>query len=90
MPTKVKNITFSLPTELVDKLKEYAKDQRIPSLNAGVKEALEEYVLKISKEKLRSEMVHASKDVLFLEDLKESMKSFESSDNEIYKGEPEW
>lgn len=85
MATKVKNIAFSLPTELVDKLKEYAKGQCIPSLNAGVKEALEEYILKIGRQKLKSEMVQASKDVPFLEDLKESMKSFESSDMNYYE-----
>jgi metal-responsive CopG/Arc/MetJ family transcriptional regulator len=90
MSSKVKNITFSLPTELVEKLKEYAKEQYIPSLNAGVREALEEYAVKIGREKLRNEMLQASKDKLFLEDIKESMKAFEASDREVGRGESEW
>ena len=85
-----KNITFTLPTDLIDKLKEYARDQSITSLNAGVREALEEYVVKKEKNKFKSEMVKAAKDKLFLKDLEESMKSFESSDNEIYKGGEKW
>lgn len=85
-----KNITFTLPTDLIDKLRECARDQSITSLNAGVREALEEYVVKKEKEKFKNEMAKAAGDKLFLRDLKESMKSFESSDSEIYKGVEEW
>ncbi len=90
MATKVKNVTFSLPTELMEKYKSYAKSSYIPSVNAGVKEALEEYSLKIEKDKLKKEMMKAAKDPIFVQDLEESMRAFEYSDIESAGREKEW
>lgn len=90
MSARVKNVTFSLPTEIVEKFKEYAKNNYIPSLNAGVKEALEEYVKRVEKEKLRQEMLEASKDPQFMKDLEDSMKDFEASDTETARRMQEW
>ena len=81
-----KNVTVSLPEELIEKIKEYARDKDIPSINAGVREALEAYVTRIEKEKLRNEMIKASKDPLFMRDLNESIEAFEASDAEIERG----
>ena len=89
MATNVKNATFSLPVTLLEKIKDYAKNQDIPSLNAGVREALEEYSKKIERKKLRKQMKEASQDPLFMKDLEDSMKAFESSDAEI-GGQQEW
>ena len=89
MANKVKNVTFSLPTDLMEKYKAYAKSNYIPSVNAGVKEALEEYSRKIEKEKLKKEMIKAAKDPLFVQDLDESMRAFESSDLETVRREIE-
>ncbi len=83
MATKVKNATFSLPVTLLERMKGYVEDRDIPSLNAGVKEALEEYSRKVEKEKLRKRMKEASQDPLFMRDLEDSMNAFESSDAEI-------
>lgn len=80
---KVKNITFSLPVEVIEKLKDYAKCNYIPSMNSAVKEAIENYVRKIEKEQLAKEMIEASKDSIFMQDLEDSMCSFEISDNEM-------
>jgi metal-responsive CopG/Arc/MetJ family transcriptional regulator len=82
MAKNVKNITFSLPVELMKKYKSYAKSNYITSVNAGVKEALEEYSKKIEKEELKKEMMEAAKDPLFIKDMEESMKAFEASDLE--------
>lgn len=90
MSSKVKNVTFSLPIEIIEKYKEYAKNNYIPSLNAGVKEALEEYVIKLEKEKLKHEMIEASKDPLFMKDLNETMDAFESSDDETSRRIQQW
>lgn len=90
MSMKAKNVTFSIPIELLEKFKGYAKDNYISSVNAGVKEALEEYSKKLEKEKLKKEMMKASKDHLFMQDLEDSMRSFESSDLETARGEMEW
>lgn len=90
MGSKIKNVTFSLPTDLMEKYKEYAKSDYIPSVNAGVKEALEEYALKIEKGKLKKEMQEAAKDPLFIQDLEESMQAFEHSDVENSRRLGEW
>jgi metal-responsive CopG/Arc/MetJ family transcriptional regulator len=87
---KIKNVTFSIPVVLLDKFKEYAKEKYIPSLSAGVKQALEEYAKKIEKEKLYKIMLEASKDSLFIKDLEDSMRDFEFSDTELIRGEREW
>lgn len=90
MVKKVKNVTFSLPTDLMERYRAYAKNSYINSVNAGVKEALEEYSVKIEKEKLKKEMMKAAKDPLFIQDLEESMRDFESSDLETIGREKEW
>lgn len=87
----IKNVTFSLPVDLLNKYKEYARDKYIPSVNAGVKEALVEYSKKIEKEFLKKEMIKAAKDPLFMLDLEESMKAFEVLDQETARRDDgEW
>jgi hypothetical protein len=87
---KPKNVTFTLPVELVEKFKLYAKSKYIPSVNAGVREALEQYSIKMEKELLKDEMLHASKDPLFMKDVKDTMEAFEASDDEEEEGHKEW
>ncbi|MEQ8169141.1 MAG: hypothetical protein ABRQ38_09615 [Candidatus Eremiobacterota bacterium] len=86
----LKNVTFSIPVVLLEKFKEYARENYIPSLNSGVKQALEEYSKKIEKEKLYKTMLEASKDPLFMKDLDDSMRDFDLSDRELIRGEGEW
>jgi predicted DNA-binding protein len=83
MNAKVKNVTFSLPIDVIEKLKIYANNNYINSMNSGVKEALEDYIKKIEKQKLAKEMIEASKDIMFMKDLEESMQAFEFSDDEM-------
>jgi len=90
MSTKLKNATFSLPPELIEKFRSYAKNNYIPSINAGVKSALELYSKKIEKEKLRKEMIKASKDPLFMKDLEEIVDAFKDSDDEVSERISEW
>lgn len=88
--SKSKNVTFNLPPELINKYKTYVKQNYIPSVSAGVKEALEEYSKRIDKEMLKKEMLDASKDPIFLKDLSESMKAFEKIDQDTDREEEEW
>ena len=90
MATTLKNVTFSLPIELIEKLKEFAKSNYIPSLNAGVKEALEEYTKMVEKEILKNRMMEAANDSLFMQDLNDSMRAFQHSDKEISRRSTEW
>ena len=88
--TKQKNVTFSLPEDVVDKMRGYVEEDYIPSLNAGVKEALEEYIVKLDKLKFRKAMEQASKDPLFISDIKNTMDAFEKADDEAGGGSGEW
>lgn len=72
---KSKNVTFSLPQDLIDKYKGYAEMKYIPSVNSAVREAMEQYGKRIEKERLQREMLAASKDPMFVQDLDESMKA---------------
>ncbi|MCL5985968.1 MAG: ribbon-helix-helix domain-containing protein [Actinobacteria bacterium] len=90
MSTKLKNITFSLPEDLMKKFKEYAKKNYVASVSSAVREALEQYSRKIEKERLYEQMREASKDPLFMKDLNESMDAFKSSDNEASRRITEW
>jgi hypothetical protein len=87
---KAKNVTFTLPVELVEKYRAYAAQDMIASLNAGVKEALEEYSVRLDKEVLRREMKKAAADPLFLQDSLDTMNAFESADAEQARGLKEW
>ncbi len=85
LPRSVKNYTFSLPIDLLSRLKEYSKEGEVPSVNAAVKEALEEYVKRIDRQALAKKMEAAAKDPLFMEDLEEVMQDFASVDIEAMK-----
>jgi len=45
----LKKITFALPQPLLERLKTLAGENKIPSVNAAVREALEEYVARLEK-----------------------------------------
>lgn len=85
MPQIVKNYTFSLPIELLNRLKEYSSSGYVPSVNSAVKEAIESYVKDIEKQKLYDEMKAASQDPLFMADLEDSMNYFSYTDFEATK-----
>lgn len=87
---KTKNVTFSIPVDLIEKYKKYADGNEITSMNAAVREALTEYSVKLEKEILYKKMKDAAQDKMFMNDLKESMKDFEDIDNEMGKGVEKW
>ena len=89
MVKKTKNYTFSLPLDLLDRLKEHASEGNVPSVNFAVKEALETYVVKIDKENLYKQMKKASEDPLFMEDLESTMAVFSEADFETTREKKE-
>ena len=80
--TKKKNHTFFLPEELIDKYRKYSEQDYIPSMNEGVRRALEEYSKQLEKEILREKMEEAAEDPQFMEDLEETMKDFKYVDSD--------
>lgn len=83
-----KNVTVSLPLELINRIKDMAEAGYISSINSGVRLALEEYLAALEKERLRVIMNEAAKDDLFIDDLNESMKDFQQI--EAREEVPEW
>lgn len=81
----VKNYTFSLPIDLLNRLKQYSKEGYVPSVNAAVKEAIESYVKIIEKQNLYNQMKEAAKDPVFMEDLESALYDFSLSDFEATK-----
>lgn len=76
MSGKVKNVTYSLPSELVEKYRNFAQDGHIPSISAAVREAMEEYAAKLQQEIIRREMEAAAQDPLFLADMEQVSADF--------------
>ncbi len=90
MKEKLKNTTFSLPVKSIDNLKEAVKEGYAKSLNSAVREAVELYTAKVSKEVLKKEMEAASRDPLFLKDTKKLMDDFKTSDKETAELITDW
>lgn len=90
MDLKVKKYTFSLPVETIDKMRKYAQENYIISVNAGVREAIEQYSIKLEKERLKNEIAQALKDPLFMKDIEECIHDFETSDDDMAERYIEW
>jgi len=82
MARKTKNYTFSLPPELLDRLKKYAQKGYVSSVNSAVKEAIESYVVQIDKEYLYKQMKEAAENPVFVDDLEATMVGFSYVDYE--------
>ena len=89
MGSKQKNVTFSLPEEIIEKLRSYVEEDYIQSLNAGVREAIEQYTTKLDRMKFKKAMEQAAQDPLFIQDIENTMKAFEKIDYEITRGTEE-
>ncbi len=85
MSQAVKNYTFSLPIFLLNKLKQYANEGHLPSVNAAVKEAIENYVKNLEKQNLYDQMKEAAQDPMFMKDLEDTMYDFTYSDFDVTK-----
>lgn len=82
--------TVVLPESSINELKELAADKKIQSVNAGVREAVEEYIVKIKNENYRNMLKEAVKDPEFLKRNADIMKSFSYADQEAEEMIPEW
>jgi len=82
MARKTKNYTFSLPPELLDRLKNHAQKGYVASVNSAVKEAIESYVVQIDKKYLYKQMKEAAENPDFVDDLETTMAAFSYVDFE--------
>ncbi len=84
MVAKLKNVTFSLPENLIDSYRQLAQNNQVASMNAAVREAMEAYIAEKRQEQLLHEMEEAAKDPLFMEDLNETMRAFALADQDTW------
>lgn len=86
----LKKVTFALPESLLEKHRYLAINKRVPSVNAAVREALEQYLTGIEKDDFRRGMEAAARDPLFLKDVKTIQASYGNADAEAAGLIPEW
>jgi len=82
--------TVVLPESSINELKGLVSRKKIDSVNAGVREAVEEYIIKIKKETYRTRLQEAVKDPEFIKRSEDTMKSFKYADQETEEMIPEW
>jgi metal-responsive CopG/Arc/MetJ family transcriptional regulator len=81
MPSK-KKATFILGLALLNEARAMAEEHGYRSLNSFVEEALRRAVADEKKKKRKEELLEASRDPLFLQDIEETMSAFASADSE--------
>jgi Arc/MetJ-type ribon-helix-helix transcriptional regulator len=77
-----RKVTFSLPPQLMEEVKELVQAGVAASQNAFVEQALMQRVREARKELLRQEFQEAARDPLFLRDIEETMADFAAADAE--------
>jgi Arc/MetJ-type ribon-helix-helix transcriptional regulator len=82
--------TVVLPESSIRELKELVDDNKITSVNAGVREAIEEYLINLKAKDYRDRLKEAIKDPDFIKRNEDTMKSFRYSDKETEEMITEW
>jgi Arc/MetJ-type ribon-helix-helix transcriptional regulator len=78
----VRKVTYSLPEELVEQIRDAVRDGAAPSYSAFVQEALEEGVRQARERRLAEAFRDAGSDPAFLEDVEGAMRDFRDSDQD--------
>ena len=74
--------TFILDEKIMEKGRSLVREKRFKSMNAFVEKAIKDELTAIGKEEIKKALLEASKDPLFLADIKEVEKDFAHSDFE--------
>jgi predicted RND superfamily exporter protein len=85
MAKATQNIKYTtvLPVEYVESLKELAGEKAIPSINSGIREAVEQYLIHKKRELYEAQMIEASKDEEFIKRTMEAQSDFDFVDCEV-------
>ena len=75
-----KKATFVLDETVIAQAKEIVEKGVFKSMNAFVESAIKDEIESIKKDNIRQAIIRASKDPLFLSDIKEVEKAFEYAD----------
>ena len=77
-----KKVTFSLPVDLLEEVRQLVQDGVTPSQSAFVATALEKEIYARRRAQLRKEFQRAAADPEFLKDVEETMRDFAAADAE--------
>ena len=81
--TKTVRFTATLPSVYIDELKQLTKEQQIPSVNFGIRQALDEYLKQVKKREYDAMMKAAANDKAFMERTMKCAEDFRFSDSEV-------
>jgi len=75
-------VTFSLPADMVQQMRNVVKSGSFASQNAFVREALSRELKRVREEQIAREYERAAQDPLFIQDMEECMHDFRFVDAE--------
>lgn len=74
--------TAILPTDCINALKVMARERRIPSVNQGIRQAVEVYVATHKREQYEKDMLSAAQDPAFMQRTMDTQAAFAFVDGE--------
>ncbi len=78
----LKNVSYSLPAELLEAVKDCVQAGRAASANALVRKAIEEYLKKLEMQAYEAAMAEAASDEMFINDINQCMEDYKWVDRE--------
>jgi hypothetical protein len=75
-PRRLQKVTYSLPSELIDDVREVVRNGAAPSYSAFVERALMIGVLRAREAQLAEEFSKAATDERFLDDVEQTLREF--------------
>ena len=82
--------TVVLPKADILELKNFTQKKIVSSVNAAVREAVEEYITKLKSENYKKELIDAVNDSEFLKRVDETMKFYQEGDSETEELMNKW
>lgn len=80
---KTTRFTTTLPTSFIEELKILVKSHQIPSVNFGIRQAIDDYLVQARKSQYAEMMKEASKDEAFISRTAKCSNDFVFADNEV-------
>ncbi|MDX2438460.1 MAG: hypothetical protein QNL88_15615 [Acidobacteriota bacterium] len=84
---KMQKVTYSLPEDLIDRVRSVVKGGAAPSYSAFVEEALADRVRRAHEKQLAGAFKSAAVDPRFLADIRQSMTRIDGDDEELGREE---
>ena len=83
MVSQTVKYTAILPRDCVQELRNMAEEKIIPSVNQGIRAAVEDFVKAHKEREYRRSMREAAEDEAFVRRMTDTMKAFEFADAEL-------